>query len=85
MGELTCKFSRMMGRLRPDYPGKFVRFSDLFKPRIGANIFIKTAVQLVILLPSPSPFSATMLPEELQHYTVALIKSFNHEAMPHFL
>jgi hypothetical protein len=37
MGELTRKFNWMVGRLRPDHPGEFVGFSDLFETRSGSD------------------------------------------------
>jgi hypothetical protein len=44
MGELTCKFNWMVGRLRPDHPGEFVGFSDLFETRSGADKSLNTTL-----------------------------------------
>ena len=44
MCELTRKFSGMVGRLRPDHPGEFVGFSDLFEPRSGADKSLDTTL-----------------------------------------
>jgi hypothetical protein len=42
MCELTRKFIWTVGRLRPDHPGEFVGFSDLFEPRSGADKSLDT-------------------------------------------
>ena len=44
MCELTRKFIRMVGRLRPDHSGEFVGFSDLFEPRSGSDKSLDTTL-----------------------------------------
>ena len=44
MCELTRKFNWMVERFRPNHPGEFVGFSDLFETRSGADKSLETTL-----------------------------------------